>query len=193
MLRRGLLKDHQTVNSLLDGHEYSIRVSEAGKKLPVFLAANARGNGLELAKPAASGSLSNYLSLRTKEAGYGEHVTMFSFRRRAGTVVQRHAGTSVTQRYMDHQQGSFTYDQHYEQGLYDYDVFAVTMGESPATEDVRKQSTQRERNGRVLTAVGRNLDVSGTWSITLRARLTQPGASHTTISSGRTDGTVWTG
>jgi hypothetical protein len=50
-LRRGHLKDHQTLDSLLQGKEHTIRWKKDAEDLPFFLLSQPRGTGLIAGSP----------------------------------------------------------------------------------------------------------------------------------------------
>lgn len=126
LTRRGLLQHHNSFESLLDGDEADIQLKEGAAELPVFLAISAQGTTL-LDRPCSSESLTAYLKLRARWMGYPEETTMYSWRRKAGTNVERVAGLAKARKFMSHEPDTTTFEESYDQGLYDFDVVGVAL------------------------------------------------------------------
>jgi hypothetical protein len=62
---------------------------------------------------------------RTTWLGYPLDCTFYCWRRRAATLVQRAAGTDRARQFLNHKPCTFTYEEYYEEGLDDLDVFDV--------------------------------------------------------------------
>jgi len=64
LLRRGLLEDHTSIDSLLNGNEHRVRIKDDALELPVFY--GAQQNGLYICtKPLAVSALTAYMKRRT--------------------------------------------------------------------------------------------------------------------------------
>ena len=127
LLRRKLLSKYSTFEELVNDNTFHIAIKPQHLDDPVFYSIAPRG--LELTTtPATSDGLSSYLSNRAQKHGYPSGCTMYAWRRKAGTQVAAVAGVEKAKVFMDHHPNSFIFEKHYDQGLYDLDVFAIAMG-----------------------------------------------------------------
>ncbi|THY25782.1 hypothetical protein D6D01_04897 [Aureobasidium pullulans] len=127
-LKRGLLASYRTYQELLEGHEVNILIDNEHLSKPIFPALTARGLGLDMSKSATASSFTQYLSHRASAAGF-DGVTMYAFRRKAATNVDRAAGRPAARMFLNHNPQSMTFETSYEQANFDLDVAAIAYGE----------------------------------------------------------------
>jgi len=142
-LRRGLLSSYATPIELLNDNRINITIKEEHRQDPVFYAVKQRGLELDTSspRPASSASFTTYLSKRASDHGFREGVTMYSFRRAAGTKVDRTMGRAAARRFLHHNPQSFTFEQSYENPTFDLDVGRIMYDEdhvAGSTEMVEK-------------------------------------------------------
>ncbi|KAN0117083.1 hypothetical protein V8E51_003081 [Hyaloscypha variabilis] len=124
LLRRGYLKDHANLESLLAGTEHQIRIKHQ--------------NSLYIGtKPLTTSAITAYMKRRTTWLGYPLDCTFYCWRRRAATLVQRAAGTDRARQFLNHKPGTFTYEDYYEEGLDDFDIFDVMFDGGDGSDNTR--------------------------------------------------------
>lgn len=127
-LKRRLLARYHSANDLLQGREVNILVADKFLNHPVFPALSARGLKLDFTKAASAHSFIYYLKKRAEDAGF-KNATMYSFRRKAATNVDRAAGRSAARMFLNHNPTSMTFEKAYEHANFDLDVAAIAYGE----------------------------------------------------------------
>lgn len=99
LLRRKLLKDHESVESLLTGTEVHVRIADKATDLPVIEAAVSKGTSLIEGRPASCDAISAYVQRRALDYGLPAGITHYAWRRSAGTRVGQD-GAEVIELYM---------------------------------------------------------------------------------------------
>lgn len=149
---RCLLKDHDTLQSLFDGHEKIVKLKEEAKALPVSLEAKAAGRGLYEDIPAGANDFTEYLSLRAMWCEYVASACMYSWRAKAGTNVARAVGVDQARKFMNHSPESRVFEKHYDQGLYDFDAVGIAIDGAPgakASADLSELESQAMTRARL--------------------------------------------
>lgn len=93
-LRRQALEGISTIDELHDSEMRHIRIKSEFLDRPVVASGTYRGLKVNMDKPATAGSLSEYIRLRGQKLGYKHTITIYSFRRRAGTDFSKAFGNS---------------------------------------------------------------------------------------------------
>ncbi|KAK3717424.1 hypothetical protein LTR37_005814 [Vermiconidia calcicola] len=138
-LRRGLLKSYTTFQELLEDDRVNILIKDEKRGDFIFPAVKPRGLELDLSKPASSASFSTYLNKRAVENGFSSNVSMYSFRRKAGTEVDRVEGRATARRFLHHAPQSTTFEKSYDQGNFDLDVARIMYGEERGTAQLKER------------------------------------------------------
>ncbi|KIV91937.1 hypothetical protein PV10_06424 [Exophiala mesophila] len=126
LLRRNGLKDHSTLESLLSGRERFISIKDEMLPKPVCRAGGPRG--LSITEEAlGADSMSQYLQQHAMQAGYPSNITMYAWRRKAGSQWSRTQGSEKAKAMMGHDTRSTTLEKYYDQGLFDTPVFELAM------------------------------------------------------------------
>lgn len=127
LLRRGLLRDYTTPEELFGGDDVHIRIKDDALDLPILVSGTPRGLGVT-DKPLSSQNLSQYLMLRGRRCGYGEHCTMYAWRNQAGNQVHHATDRDTARLFMGHTPESRTYEKYYERREYHLDVSRIALG-----------------------------------------------------------------
>jgi len=127
-LRRGLLEKHTTFESLLRGTEFFIRVKPARADEPLFLAGRNRGLVSE-STPVKTNGITIKFQKAVKLSGYGLGVTLYAWRQRFATAVNRAVGADRARYAMNHAPGTKRMEKHYEKGNFNLLVMEIAMGE----------------------------------------------------------------
>lgn len=134
LLRRGFLRHYSTVQELLDGKHHNITIKDSALDLPIVIRGNPRGRGLDPAGIAATAlSLSAYMGKRTHMIGFPEGSTMYAWRREAGQNVSQVASLDKVRQFMAHKPNSSTFQEWYQNEVFDLDVFAIAANEKQQT------------------------------------------------------------
>lgn len=92
LLRRNLLKDHTTVESLLSGEEIVIALVDNASDMPVIEASIPKGTSLISGRPASCDAISAYVQRRALDYGLPAGITHYAWRRSAGTRMAEAKG-----------------------------------------------------------------------------------------------------
>ncbi|KAI7200887.1 hypothetical protein KC316_g2515 [Hortaea werneckii] len=132
LLRRKLLAEHETLESLLAGNELVIKLKDGSADQPLFLASRPQGLGVT-DQPMSVAGLAGYLTTRAKWAGFSEGVSPYSWRAKALTTTREASGASTARMLAAHHADSVELEEYYDQGLYQYDAVGVLLdgGEDP--------------------------------------------------------------
>lgn len=129
LLRRELLRDHITVDSVIKGQESLLAIKDTSREHPIFLRAGASGLSLNNDNiPIRKTAFTSYFSLRAQWAGYPVGCCMYSWRSKASTNVRQASGIERARRFLAHGAQTDTLDEHYDEGLYDFDAVGVALG-----------------------------------------------------------------
>ncbi|CAG8959756.1 hypothetical protein HYFRA_00001662 [Hymenoscyphus fraxineus] len=146
LIRRKLLKFHDSIESLMLGREQNITMKPEAKRsvardsssllkctnlgtlhsLPVLLAGRARGLGLTN-DVAASRTFNNYLKIRVQWLGYQSNTVVYSWRAKFGTNVEQAYGRDTARQAMGHAPDTSTLEKYYLQGLYAVNTAATLI------------------------------------------------------------------
>jgi hypothetical protein len=106
-LQKGFLADHNSVDSVMSGTDYTLRTLPSCHDQYVFADII----------PDKYNQINSYLQNACNRAGMPSGVTIYAFRRNFGTSMQRELGIETAQKAMDHTVGSSTYWKFYDRGL----------------------------------------------------------------------------
>ncbi|KAJ9667046.1 hypothetical protein H2201_002881 [Coniosporium apollinis] len=143
-----------------------IVLNKEATKLPIFLDTGPKGTHLP-DKPASTNSPGEDPETRAAWKGRLRETTVYAWRRKAGTNVERAAHLAKARRFMGHRPGSNTYREFCDQGLYDFNVVEVVL---------------EGTDGRGSTAL--ELELS---EAIHRAQLMKESMDHHTITQGLTE------
>ncbi|SMR48162.1 unnamed protein product [Zymoseptoria tritici ST99CH_1E4] len=127
-LRRGFLAHYDTVDELLKDTRTKITFKPMAMKQPVVLANSPKGIDLISGKPARASGLTTYLQRIALDFGLPPNVTMYIWRRSAGTTVGRALGDTSAKGFLGHNMDHKSYETSYEQGPIAMDVMNIAMG-----------------------------------------------------------------
>lgn len=134
-LKRGVLSRYNTLEDLLAGTHVEVMVSKEFLNEPMFLAATPGGRALIPKQPVSAHSLTDCLGKRAKDAGF-KSGTMYAFRRKAATSVDRAAGRDAVRQFLHHAPNSKVFESSYEQVNFDLDVTAIALDEVQIPQEV---------------------------------------------------------
>jgi hypothetical protein len=126
LLRRKLLVDHDTVDSLLKGTEYRIKVRPESADEPLFF-------GLKLGRqelseePMSTSAIHEYLKIRAQWAGFSAGVSFYSWRTKALTTAVEASGMRMARMLAAHHPDGTEIEEYYDQELYQYDVIGIML------------------------------------------------------------------
>ncbi|TBU56800.1 hypothetical protein BD310DRAFT_598683 [Dichomitus squalens] len=112
-LRRGALRDHTTLDELLNGREREIRWKEDVRKDPFFARGASRGMSTDPKRPMHYENMRHFLLRVAQLAGLGKNAKIYHFRRAGVTAMLRVLGSELTKMMVNHRQESSTLFQHY--------------------------------------------------------------------------------
>lgn len=145
LLRRGFLQQHTTLSSLFEGNDFEILIAKEHLDKPVFLKLKSRSYLSDADLAASAHSMTDYLNLRAVAAGYPNGATMYAWRRKAGTLIDRALGRDAARVLMNHDAGSKTFERHYEEKTLDLVCATIVYGEDveKAKQDMIANNTER--------------------------------------------------
>ncbi|EGP86319.1 uncharacterized protein MYCGRDRAFT_109711 [Zymoseptoria tritici IPO323] len=131
-LRRGLLQDYNTVEELCNDDKVNITFKPEARDLPIVFASSPKG--LELQKrPAASNAISNYMQRACLSFGLPAGITLYAWRRSAGTNFKDAINADAARGLLGHEMQSRTFETSYDQASVAVDVTSIAMGRDRAT------------------------------------------------------------
>lgn len=129
-LRRGALRDHTTIESLLDGHDQYIDFKTEFLQKPVLVKGTQRGLSILADEPLTSEAITEYIRLRAEKAGFPGKTTAYCMRRAAATDFIKVLGKDLARDLMNHDVDSRCMEVFYQELHSKTDVSAATLGES---------------------------------------------------------------
>ncbi|CCM06699.1 uncharacterized protein FIBRA_08987 [Fibroporia radiculosa] len=129
-LRRQLFRDHNDVDSLIDGKEAVIAWKPEIEDLPVFAALRPRGRGINPDIPLSDDGARMFLRKICIAAGLGDNnMTPYCFRRGAANTLSRVVGSELSKSILHHRQHSATLYDRYIMSASEVDLIeAVAYG-----------------------------------------------------------------
>ncbi|KAL2075184.1 hypothetical protein VTL71DRAFT_126 [Oculimacula yallundae] len=126
-LRRNLLANYETLDSLLSGQDYNILIKPERAAEPIMIGGRRRDFATN-PTPLTARYITSKFGKAARDAGYGIEVTMYAWRRKTATNTLRAVGADRARRALNHKRGTTTLGEHYEQGNFDLPVMAIALG-----------------------------------------------------------------
>lgn len=135
-LRRGALRDYDTMEDLLSGNLHTIAFKPEVLSMPVLVAGKPRGLSVDYSAALTSDSMTEYLKTRGERLGYHSGISFYSIRRRAGTDIARIAGVEASRAIMCHEPDTRTLERFYLNAMPTTDVAAMGMNETTSAKSM---------------------------------------------------------